>query len=116
MLEPGCAGAADVADGEGRARRRPVVRVPRGPWLGLCVVASHIAIAAPKYQAGRRASPTALRSAKARVKALLGSFGILRLTRSLFRALDHSYAWRASPTHAWGEQLVVVARRRPDIT
>mgnify|MGYP000874339930 CR=1 FL=1 len=56
------------------------------------------------------------RSAKARVKALLGSFGILRLTRSLFRALDHSYAWRASPTHAWGEQLVVVARRRPDIT
>ena len=56
------------------------------------------------------------RSAKARVKALLGSVGILKLTRSLLRGLDHSYAWRASPTHAWGEQLVVVARRRPDIT
>lgn len=55
------------------------------------------------------------RSAKTRIKALLGSLGILKATRTLLRGLDRSYAWRASPTYAWGEQLVLVARRRHGI-
>ena len=51
------------------------------------------------------------RSARARIKALLERVGLLPAARALLRALDRTFAWRASPTYAWGEQLIVVARR-----
>lgn len=52
------------------------------------------------------------RSAKGRIKALLSRMGALSLARSISRGLDRTYGWRWSPTYAWGEQLVVVARPR----
>ncbi len=52
------------------------------------------------------------RSGRARLKSALGRLGLLGAAKALLRAFDATFAWRFSPTHAWGEQLVVVARRR----
>ena len=52
------------------------------------------------------------RSTKTLVKNLLGKLGVLRLVRWLLHAMDMTYSWRLSPTRNWGEQLVVVARRK----
>ena len=54
------------------------------------------------------------RSAKTVIKKALQRFGVLGAVRSLLRAADRTYTMRLSPTRDWGEQLVVVARRRPD--
>lgn len=54
------------------------------------------------------------RSAKNLVKALLGRIGLLWVARALLRAADATYTMRFSPTRDWGEQLVVVARRKAD--
>ena len=52
------------------------------------------------------------RSAKARAKSALRRLGILQAGRRLLRSLDRAWMWRWSPTFAWGEQLIVVARPR----
>lgn len=51
------------------------------------------------------------RAAKTRIKNALRKMGILNATRWLLRGLDTTYSWRGSPTFAWGEQLVTIARR-----
>lgn len=62
--------------------------------------------------AGAVAGYYTARSAKARIKRVMQGFGALQAARALLRAMDKSYTARLSPTYAWGEQLVVVARRR----
>ena len=74
------------------------------------------------YLGGRQRAPSApaaaadgyyqARSTKNVVKNLLGRLGVLQLVRWLLRAMDATYTWRFSPTRDWGEQLVVVARRK----
>ena len=54
------------------------------------------------------------RSAKTRVKKALGKFGLLKAARQVLRGLDYAYSWRWSPMFAWGEQLIVIARRRKE--
>jgi len=51
------------------------------------------------------------RSSRARLKRGLDRAGLLAASRAALRGLDRTFAWRASPTYAWGEQLVVIARR-----
>ena len=52
------------------------------------------------------------RNTRARLKSLFARLGLLAAARAGLRGLDRTFAWRWSPTHAWGEQLVVVARRK----
>jgi len=52
------------------------------------------------------------RSAKNRVKALLGKIGLLALVRLGLRTMDQLFSQRWSPFFAMGEQLVVVARKK----
>ena len=54
------------------------------------------------------------RSSKNLVKGLLRRIGVLGAVRALLRAADATYTMRFSPTRDWGEQLVVVARRKAD--
>lgn len=53
------------------------------------------------------------RDTRARLKALLEKIGLLAAVRAMLRGVDRTFTWRLSPTHAWGEQLIVVARREP---
>lgn len=51
------------------------------------------------------------RSARAKLKSALARAGVLGLARKTMRFLERTYTLRLSPTYAWGEQLVVVARK-----
>ena len=66
---------------------------------------------APTQEAGAQGYYEA-RDARARLKSIFGRVGLLATARALLRGLDRTFAWRWSPTHAWGEQLVTVARRK----
>jgi 2-polyprenyl-3-methyl-5-hydroxy-6-metoxy-1,4-benzoquinol methylase len=52
------------------------------------------------------------RAGRARLKRAIERVGLLAAARAGLRALDATFSWRFSPTHAWGEQLIAVARRR----
>lgn len=52
------------------------------------------------------------RGRRARLKSAFRRLGLLGAAKAALRGLDRTFAWRASPTYAWGEQLIVVARRR----
>ena len=52
------------------------------------------------------------RATKARVKLLLRKLGVLRLSRSVMRGLTLLFSWRWSPLYGFGEQLVIVARKK----
>jgi len=51
------------------------------------------------------------RSAKERLKAVLGRVGLLGVIRTALRGLDATYSIRWSPLYAMGEQLVLAARK-----
>jgi SAM-dependent methyltransferase len=51
------------------------------------------------------------RAGKEAVKAALGRVGLVGVARVLARQLDAAFSFPWSPLHAWGEQLVVIARR-----
>lgn len=52
------------------------------------------------------------RSELSRVKSVLNKLHLANLARGSLRLLSRSYGYRWSPTYAWGEQLVVVARKK----
>jgi 2-polyprenyl-3-methyl-5-hydroxy-6-metoxy-1,4-benzoquinol methylase len=52
------------------------------------------------------------RNARSRIKSALGRLRMLAAAKALLRGLERTFSWRFSPTHAWGEQLVMVARRK----
>lgn len=54
----------------------------------------------------------AARDARTRLASVLGRLGLLGAAKALLRGLDRTFGWRLSPTYAWGEQLVVVARKK----
>ncbi len=54
------------------------------------------------------------RTSKQRIKRLLRRSGLLWLVRQSLRLATVLYSSRFSPVYAWGEQLVVVARKRSD--
>lgn len=54
----------------------------------------------------------AARDARTRLASMLGRLGMLGAAKALLRGLDRTFGWRLSPTHAWGEQLVMVARKK----
>lgn len=66
---------------------------------------------APAVEQGGPAGHYEQRESITRAKALLSRAKILGGAKAMLRALDRTYTWRASPTFAWGEQLVVIARR-----
>lgn len=66
---------------------------------------------APAAAQGDGAGHYEQRESITRAKSLLSKLGVLGAAKTLLRGLDRTFAWRASPTFAWGEQLVVVARR-----
>lgn len=94
------------------------VRVCGVDWLGLmreAVRRLRMGPPGPAMSAGGAvAGYYEARSTKSMVKRMLARTGLLRLVRLMLRATDRTYAWRWSPTRDWGEQLVVLARRRPD--
>lgn len=51
------------------------------------------------------------RASRMRLRALLARSGLLGVIKAVMRGLDRTFGWRLSPTYAWGEQLIVVARR-----
>jgi 2-polyprenyl-3-methyl-5-hydroxy-6-metoxy-1,4-benzoquinol methylase len=81
--------------------------------------AGSIAGAQPATAAGDGATPAeaayyAGRAARTQLKRTLARGGLLAAARATLRGLDATFAWRASPTYAMGEQLVLIARRRSD--
>ncbi len=94
------------------------VRVCGVDWLGLMREAlRRLRIGPPEPSSTAEGAVTGYyesRSTKAQVKRMLARTGFLRAMRLILRAADHTYGWRWSPTCGWGEQLVVLARRRPD--
>lgn len=54
-----------------------------------------------------------MRADKQRAKDLARRLGLLGVVRWGLRALDHLFSKKSSPFYAWGEQLVLVARKRP---
>lgn len=53
------------------------------------------------------------RSNKVGLKILLEKLGLLKLVRWSLRTFYKTFTWRWSPFKEWGEQLVIVARRKP---
>jgi 2-polyprenyl-3-methyl-5-hydroxy-6-metoxy-1,4-benzoquinol methylase len=66
---------------------------------------------APTSAASEAAGYYTQRASITRAKLLLSMIGALGAAKSVLRGLDRTYTWGASPTYAWGEQLVVIARR-----
>lgn len=85
-------------------------------WLGLLREWRSRGETASKIEAPTTAidSYYTSRAAKSRVKHWLGRLGILSSARALLHLLDRTFEWRWSPTFAWGEHLVVIARRRTE--
>jgi hypothetical protein len=80
--------------------------------LGLAREAERaLAATPPRLAASEADGYYTQRESITRAKALLAKIGVLGAAKSVLRGLDRTYTWRASPTHAWGEQLVVIARR-----
>ncbi|WP_150047386.1 MULTISPECIES: class I SAM-dependent methyltransferase [Methylomonas] len=52
------------------------------------------------------------RGRKEKIKTLLAKTGLLKLVRTLLRGLDYLFSQPWSPLFGWGEQLIVIARRR----
>lgn len=84
---------------------------PLGMWC-----AAKALLAGRRDDASRHANPGSgyyeSRSGRARLRAWFGRAGLLAAARALARALDTTFSWRLSPAYGWGEQLIVVARKR----